>query len=487
MMRWLRGQVAKVIFGVVLAAFVAWIFLEVGMQGRVGTPAGSVAMVNGEPVTSQEFWLVYNQEVESTWQAIRGSMTEADERELRKTVLNRLVDQTLIWQEAKRLHYAASKEEAEASIRSLPAFRNEQGQFDPARYQAVLNRLGIPQRLFEMQQERAMSTSRLEAFNRDSVRVTDLELWLEYLRWHRRTRALILKFPLAEAKAKLEITADEVKDYWTQNRKQFEKEERVRIRHIVVAANPQGGSEAAAQARAKMETIVTEIRGGADFADVARRKSDDANTAQRGGDLGWRGRGELIEEYDQRVFKLKAGEITEVFQTQFGFHVITCEERQEEEKPEFEEIKDKIRDDILTARARRQLLAEVTRAAWQAKKEKDLEKAGALVDRSPVKTAWFERGEKPPAGLSAETVDLLTQSLAPLEPSDITGVIQTDEGFFLAQLIDEQHQRVPEAGFLEERATIEPVLLARKRRAAYDAWLGSLREKAKIKILLDGT
>lgn len=486
MMRYLRGHVAKVIFGVLLVAFIAWIVLELGMQGRVGTVAGGVvAKVNSDKVTTQEFWLLYNQEAETTWRAIRGSMTERDERELRKTVLDRLIDQTLIWQEAKRLGYAATREDALAKIKTFPAFLNEQRQFDPQRYQAALNRIGIPRQLFEQQQERAMSTARLEAFNRDSMRVTDLELWLEYLRWHRRVQALILKFQLAKAKAQIEVTADEVKNYWEQNRRQFEKVEKVRIRHIVVQANPQAGPEAAAQARAKMETIVAEIKRGADFVDVAKRKSEDASTAQRGGDLGWRIRGELIDEYNNRVFDLKAGQLSEVFQTQFGYHLIKCDERQEEEKPEFKEVKGKIRETILNGRAREQLLVEVTRAAWHVKMEKDLKRVAERVGRSAVQTSWFERGKKPPVGVSKETVDAITQALSPLEAGDVTDVIETEEGFFIVQLTNEQHRRAPEAGFLEEREDIEPVLLARKQRAAYDAWVSKLREKAKIKILQD--
>ena len=486
MMRWLRGQVAKVIFGVLLVAFVGWIFLELGMKGKVGGPTGSVAEVNGERVSAQEFWLSYNQEVERTWETMRGSLTEADERELRKTVLNGLIDQTLIWQEAKRLGYAVSEKEVEEAIRTLPAFLNEQRQFDPLRYQAALNRLGIPQRLFEKQQERAMSSARLLAFNRDSIRVTDLELWLEYLRWHRRVKVLLLKFPLAEARKRIKVTSAEIKEYWTQRRREFEKEEKVRLRHIVVAANPQAGPEAAAQARAKMEAIVTEIKGGADFAEVARRQSDDANTKQRGGDLGWRVKGELIPEYDERVFKLKTGGMTEVFQTQFGYHLIKCDEHQKEEKPAFSQVREKIRTKLVTSRARRDLVPKATRAAWHLQKEKDLRRVAELVKRPAVQTGWFERGGEAPTGLTKETAEALTRALAALEVGDVTGLIATDQGYFLAQLTDEQHKRAPEADFLKEREEIEPVLVERKRRAVYESWLGKLREKADIERHLEG-
>ena len=488
MMAWLRGQVAKVIFGVLLLAFLAWIVIELGMQGRYESAAGSVAVVNGEKITTQEFSVLCSQEMENNWEAVRGSLTEAEERDLRKTVLNRMVDQTLAWQEAKRLNYAVTKADVEATIRATPVFFNESGQFDPMRYQAALNRLGIPARLFEFEQERAMSASRVEAVIRDSVRVTDLELWLEYLRWHRRFRVLLMKLPLAEAKSKIKVTADEVKAFWEQNRKEYEKPEKVHLRHIVVAVNPpDAGPEVVAQARAKMDSVIAELKKGADFADVARRKSDSQGDAPRGGLLGWYQKGQLIQEYDERVFKLRKGQSSEVFQTKFGFHLIKCEDHQREEKPTFSGIKDKIRDRIVTAQARQQLSTEAARAARYAKKEKDLLKAAQLVGRKAAQTEWFERGKTPPAGLSSKTAEALTRALAALEIGDVTDVIETDEGFFIAQLSDEKHKRVPEAGFLKERSEIEPALLARKQKTAYDAWVEYLRSKAKIKAYLDAS
>ena len=153
MMKSLRGSVAKMIFGVLLVAFLAWIVIELGMQGRVGGSAGAAAVVNGEKIVSQEFWTIYNQELEGPMQALRATLSDSDEKELRKDVLTRLVNQTLIWQEARRLRIAVSPKEAEARVRSIPAFMNPQtGQFDPYRYQAALSRLGVPAQLFELEQ-----------------------------------------------------------------------------------------------------------------------------------------------------------------------------------------------------------------------------------------------------------------------------------------------------------------------------------------------
>jgi peptidyl-prolyl cis-trans isomerase D len=488
MMNWLRGQVSRVILGVLLVAFVGWIVIELGMQGRIheGT-GGAAAVVNGDRVSLQELWLLFNQEMDGTWGPMRGSLTEQDERELRGEVLERLVNQTLAWQEAKRLKLAVSADEAREFIRSQPAFLNpETRQFDPARYQQILSRMGVPPPLYEMEQERTLSAGRIESLVREAVRVTDLELWLEYLRWRRRMRAALLEFPLAPVKASLKVTDDEIRNFWERNRGEYEKPERVRLRHLVIAVNPQAGPEASAQAKARMEAVLEELKAGKDFALVAREKSDDSGTSARGGDLGWRRRGELIPEYDRVAFSLRSGQVSEVFETKFGLHLIKVEKHEREEKPSFAELKNRIRDRIQTARARAELGAAATRAHWIARREKDLAKAGARVDRKPRETGWFEWDKVRPAGLSATQFLELVKALSDVEVGDVTGVVATPEGFLIAQLLEERHQRAPEAGFLKDRDRIEPVLLERKRRAAYEAWIAALREKAKIRILLEG-
>lgn len=487
MMAWMRGPVARAIFGVLLVSFLLLIVVEWGMQGRMGGEAGSVASVNGERVSAQEFWMIYNQELDGPLATLRASLTAEDEKELRQQVLDRLIDQTLLWQEAKKLKVAVSPEETQTAIRAMPVFMNPQtGQHDPYRYQTALQRIGIPQTLFEMEQERSLSAERVGSFMREAVRVTDLELWLEYLRWHRKMRAIIITFPLAEAKAKLKITPEEIQNYWDQNKAEFMKAEKVRIRHIVVAANPQGGPEAAAQARAKAEAILAEIRKGKDFATVAREKSDDASTQARGGDLGWRQKGELIPEYDAVVFKLRTGGLSEIFQTKFGFHIIKCDEHQQEDKPTFAQVKEKIREKILTGRAKEQLGAEVTRASWYARRDKDLLKVATRITRKPIVTNWFEWSKTPPGGLTKKQLDALVKAMAGLEAGETTEIVETDEGWLLAQLADESHIRAEEKGFLKDRAEIEPALLARKQKSAYDAWIASLKEQAKIKKYLEG-
>jgi len=488
MMGYMRGHVAKVIFGFLLIAFLAWIVLELGMQGKMGSSTGTMAAVSGETITSQEFYAVYNQEVEANWSTLKGSMGDEEEKGLRREVLDRIIDLTLAWREAKRLKYAVDRKEVQAGIRGYQAFQNAQGQFDPQRFAMVLNNMGLTQENFEKDQERSLSANRIEGIVREAVRTTDDELWLEFLRWHRKLKAQVMPFPFSEAKERIKVTSDEVRAYWNENKRNYEKPERVHIRHIVAAVNPQGGPEALAQARAKIDSIMAEMKKGADFADLAKRRSDDSNTQPRGGDLGWQAKGQLIPEYDSVAFKMKKGQVSEVFQTRFGFHLIKCDDHQKEQKPSFEDKQDEIRSLILNARAREQMLEAVQKALWNLRKEKDLVKVAKMSERPAPQTVWLERGKTKQAGplSSSPVIEAVIVALAPLEPGEATGLVEAKDGFYIASLKEEIHTKPvnAEKGYMRERMEIESAVLARKQKAVLDSWLAGLRAKGKVRVYL---
>ena len=114
-----------------------------------------------------------------------------------------------------------------------------------------------------------------------------------------------------------------------------------------------------------------------------------------------------------------------------------------------------------------------------------MKKAAEQVGRKPADLGWVALGAGRPAGLSATSFDAIARALVPLEPGESSEVIETPDGFFIARLDEEKHARSPEAGFLKERAEIEPSTLARKQKQMYEAWMAALRAKAKIRISLD--
>ncbi|WP_346308802.1 peptidylprolyl isomerase [Limnohabitans sp.] len=118
------------------------------------------------------------------------------------------------------------------------------------------------------------------------------------------------------------------------NAKKYELPEQVRASHILIrTAEP--------DAKAKAEGILKELRSGADFAQVAKAKSQDPGSAAKGGDLGFFVRGRMIKPFEDTAFSMaKAGDISEVIESPFGFHIIRLDEKKPAGLQPFAEVKD---------------------------------------------------------------------------------------------------------------------------------------------------
>lgn len=121
----------------------------------------------------------------------------------------------------------------------------------------------------------------------------------------------------------------------------------VHARHILFQmpadASPQVRDSVMARARA----VLQEARGGADFAQLAAQYSEEPGAAERGGDLGYFGPGEMVQPFAEAAFRLNAGEISDLVETPFGIHIIKVEDKR---LPEFEPMKDQFRQQVLQAR-----------------------------------------------------------------------------------------------------------------------------------------
>jgi peptidyl-prolyl cis-trans isomerase C len=118
------------------------------------------------------------------------------------------------------------------------------------------------------------------------------------------------------------------------NSKKYEQPEQVRASHILIrTAEP--------EAKVKAEAILKELRNGAEFSKLAKEKSQDPGSAAKGGDLGFFGRGRMIKPFEDTAFGMaKAGDISEVIESPFGFHIIRLDEKKPAGLQPFAEVKD---------------------------------------------------------------------------------------------------------------------------------------------------
>lgn len=134
----------------------------------------------------------------------------------------------------------------------------------------------------------------------------------------------------------LNVTPDQARQYYDANPEKFESGETVHAHHILVRT-PQDATDAdKAKARRRAERLLSKIRGGASFEGVAKDSSEDGSK-ERGGDLGRFGHGDMVPAFEDAVYKLGVGQVSDVVETQFGFHIIRLDERFPSQKAAYDQ------------------------------------------------------------------------------------------------------------------------------------------------------
>ncbi len=129
------------------------------------------------------------------------------------------------------------------------------------------------------------------------------------------------------------VSGEEIKKYYDEHSEEFMLPERWRASHILVDTNEEA------------EEIKEKVNQGAPFEELARNRSKDAS-AERGGDVGYFSKGQLIPDFEEACFLLEAGEVSDVVKTQFGYHIIKLTERKSPEVQEFSRVKELIKKEL---------------------------------------------------------------------------------------------------------------------------------------------
>lgn len=160
-----------------------------------------------------------------------------------------------------------------------------------------------------------------------------------------RKKILIAKYIDQETENKITISDQECRDYYETHKDRFMTASRIRASQILVPTRPEA------------ESARTEVQSGAEFAKVAQLRSIDP-TKERGGDLGYFQQGQLIPELEAQAMKLKIGEMSEVFESKFGFHILKVTDRIEPRLLEFNEIKERLQG-LMMAEKKQRLMDEL--------------------------------------------------------------------------------------------------------------------------------
>lgn len=140
-----------------------------------------------------------------------------------------------------------------------------------------------------------------------------------------------------QVKGKVEVTEAEAKDFYEKNGDQFKQPEQVRASHFLIAVPQDAKPDVVAEKEKAAKAALARVQKGEAFDKVTKEVSDDPGSKEKGGDLGFFGREQMVPEFSEAAFKLKKDEVTaEPVRSQFGYHVIKLTERKDAEKVSFE-------------------------------------------------------------------------------------------------------------------------------------------------------
>lgn len=145
---------------------------------------------------------------------------------------------------------------------------------------------------------------------------------------------------------KIEVTDEEAQAYYDQQSEQFNEPERIRASHILIQVAPEATQEEKDTAKQKIEEVLAMAKEGQDFVELAKTHSEGPSNVN-GGDLGFFSRDMMVKPFEDAAFALGIDEISDVVETQFGYHIIKVTEKKDPRTMSFEEVKEQLKNGLL--------------------------------------------------------------------------------------------------------------------------------------------
>jgi len=479
----------------VIAVFVL-LMIDFGQQAPGSGSAQAAATVGDLRVSFGEYERAYRRTAESYREAYGEQFSGEIARQmgLPRQVLESLVTEKILVYEARRMGLSVTDGELRQEILRLPVFQAEEGRFvGQDAYARVLRSLGYTAEEFEGSMREQILTGKVRSVLAEGIYVSDAEVERAYREQveratirlvklgaerfrdsvtldeaalgdffdrHRETfrvpeqrRAEYLVVDRGEIQAALTLDDAEIASYYEENTDQFTREEQVRARHILLQINDQRSAD---EAEAALARARARIAGGEDFAVIAAALSEDPGSKERGGDLGFFGRGQMVPAFEEAAFGARPGELVGPVTTSFGAHLIQVLERRPGGVQPLDEAREAIEARLLAERARSLAEARAKELDERIRKERP-ESLAALEDATAGvayrTTPLFAADDHVP-GVGRATA--FSTAAFDLDAGASSGPVKIGPGWALLRVTEIVEPRLPELD--EVREAVESAL-----------------------------
>lgn len=482
-----RSWIIWLILGVV-----CFVFVFFGVEAVVTGPGmNAIATVGETAIEPLEVQRAEFNLVQAYRNAYKDQFTPQvrESLNLRQQALDGLIDRAVLAEQAEKLGIVISDEELRDVIVGNPGFQRD-GRFDKEAYVRALRYSNLTPAGYEEARRRDLAIERLQEVIQDGITVSDAavkdtvlaELETRSFKFVRiksiefeehvdiddedgleaayeankasyaipeTVRTSMLVFSPTAFASEVDVTDEEITTFYEENKDgRFTQPYEVSARHILIKLDAGASDEDKAEARTEIEAVQKRLADGEDFSAVATEVSEDTGSAQRGGDLGFFGKGRMVPAFEEAAFALEPGQTSEIVESPFGFHIIKVEEVREERVKPLEEVRDGIVTEMQEARGgeKAKEVADAAHAALAGGKTfEEVASENALTVETPEPFA--QNAAVPGIGRSFP----LTSALFALEAGKHTEVTPVEKKFVIARLEEKIPTTTPSLEDVRER------------------------------------
>lgn len=516
-----KSIIIKIAFAIIILSFVIGYAMLSSPGGPGGEdPTAEAAVVNDKIISYSDFQSSYSNLYQLYQNIYQDQFTPALEKQLKlggKTI-NSMIDQALLQEEGDRLQLDVSGKELIEAISRIQAFQ-ENGVFSKERYLQVLAYQRMDSDQFEAMQRNELINNKVREHLQTGVSVSDADVEEEFRKNNEKINLNFVSLTPASFEKKVKVSDEALEAYFTEQQEtfripemvalrylqfepqryleevtfeenelerfhrrhldQFEILERVKASHILIKVDENTDEQTRAKKRALAEKLLEEAKSGNDFAELARVNSDDKASAVKGGSLGYFTRGSMVKPFEDAAFSMQPGDISELVETAFGYHIIKVTEYTEPGVRSLEDAMDEVKEGLRAEKAK-QLAFEKAMDAYNInRKTGDLDAAAKSNELGLKESGAFARdGYIDGIGRNQGIINAALL----LEENTLAKPVNTDDGVILFGLKERIASHIPEFAKVKEMVTaayraVESTTLA---KAAAEKLVADLRDKGNL-------